>query len=556
MMPRLHLLPQRHLELLSILLVGIVAFLVYANSLANTFTLDDFPVFLNNPAFFGSPLHLFSTIDTVNETQLLPYYRPLTYLTYFAERQLHGFNPFAIRLLNVFLHVLNAVLVFRLARTLFRDQLPASLLVGLLFAAHPILTEGVNFNAGGRNTMLSCLFTLSAYLLHHHAVNRARALIATSGAILFFAGLLSKETTMMILPLIVAREFSASRSIASVTWRPVVFRLFPYGIAAFGYLWLRGATLMKYGIQSGLLPEIGSKLLESRYVTDDLLTRLLHNIYIIPRYLYAIVNPTTLAPRYDIPGDLHLLALPLAGSWLIIITALIWLFTRGRSPATLFGLSWMVLFWIPISGITIIPIPLADRYLYLPIIGFWIVTADQLTRALQPTSPRTRTVAIAGVVVTMCVLAGVSVRRNLDWRNDRTLFTRFVAQYPESHHAYFGLGHAYTQNLPTPQPELAEQAFEKSLALYAMNRNAHRQLGNLLLNRGELNGALAHYSEAIAMFPQDREARINRGITYEKLGRLGDALADYRYYLALPGPETLPQARIHAEERLRELTRR
>ena len=93
-------------ELLTGFLVTVVAFLVYANSLGNSFVGDDHSVILHNPLLRGSPLSLFSGIDTTSDTELLPFYRPLTYLTFLIEQRLHGLTPFFVRLFNVLLHLI------------------------------------------------------------------------------------------------------------------------------------------------------------------------------------------------------------------------------------------------------------------------------------------------------------------------------------------------------------------------------------------------------------------------------------------------------------------
>jgi len=81
-------------------------------------------------------------------------------------------------------------------------------------------------------------------------------------------------------------------------------------------------------------------------------------------------------------------------------------------------------------------------------------------------------------------------------------------------------------------------------------------LGNIKLDNGDLSGALHCYGRAIEVFPYDKEARINRGITLEKLGRPKEALTDYLFFLTSPGSsDNLPGGRQHAEMRIRELSK-
>jgi len=538
-------------------LVAAIAFLVYANSLGNGFVLDDTSVILNNPALKKSFFSLFSINDTTNESQLFPFYRPFTYATFFIEWHLHGFTPFLVRLFNVLLHSANAFLVYQLARNFFKENTGSALLAGVLFAIHPLHSEGVDFNAGGRNTMLACFFSLAAYLLHRHGIDRRQAFYAFAGAVLFLSGLFSKETALMILPCIVALEFSPLRDKPADDRSQALLRLAPYMAATAAYLIMRWMTLSKLGIQTSIVPGFGTTQIENMYLTTGIATRLLDNIYIIPRYLLTIVWPVALAPRYVIPDDLNLLVLPLLGGWIVILGGLGWCITKGRSAATLFGLAWMVLFWLPVSGIVFVPgAPLADRFLYIPAIGLWIVLSDQIGRLFPPDRPAYHRRLMTAVCLVLLTLAITTIRRNLDWRSDLSLYSRFVAQYPDNVHARAGMGKVYYGKSKWQDIEMAEREFEAVLAMDPNFPMIYTYLGNIKLNKNELAEALYNYSRAVEVFPYDKEARINRGITLEKLGRPKEALTDYLFFLASPGSfDKLPGARQHAEQKIRELSK-
>jgi hypothetical protein len=546
-----------HREQLYGLLVAAVAFLVYTNSLSNDFALDDYSVILNNPLLRGKILSLFSSIDTTGEAQLLPFYRPFTYLTFMIEWHLHGLNPFLIRLANVLLHATNAFLVYRLVRTLNRDNIYAALLAGILFAVHPQHSEGVDFNAGGRNTMLACFFSISTYLLHCKSVERKKLFWAIAAAFLFLTGIFSKETGLMILPFIFAIEFQALRKNEPGARLHTFLRLAPYLAAVTIYMVVRWLTLSRLGIQTSIIPGIGTAVLEKMYITTDLGTRLLNDLYIVPHYLLTTIWPVDLSSRYVIPDDLNLLALPLSIAWLCILISLCWLFTRGRSRATFFGIAWAVLFWLPVSGIVLVPgAPLADRFFYIPEIGVWIVISDQLSRLYPSSKPILRTLGLSAIIILLTALAALTYKRNKAWRSNYSLYTDLIRHYPENIHAHVGLGKVYYSNGKEHNTELAEREFEKVVALDPNFPMIYTYLGNIKLNKEDLNGALYCYDKAIEVYPYDKEAHLNRGITLEKLGRPKEAMSDYMFFLTAPGStDDLPGGREHAEKRLRELAR-
>ncbi|MDD2735832.1 MAG: glycosyltransferase family 39 protein [Desulfuromonadaceae bacterium] len=543
-------------EFLFGLFVATIAFLVYANSLGNGFTLDDDSVILNNPVLRGNFFSLFSSIDTTGETQLLPFYRPVTYLTYMIEWHLHGFNPFFVRLANVLLHTANSFLVFRLARSLNKDNVYMALLAGILFAVHPQQSEGVNFNAGGRNTMLACFFSISTYLFHAKSILRENKQWALAGALFFLLGIFSKETAVMILPLIFALEFRMLRTNAPNSRLQAFMRLAPYFAALAVYIVMRWLTLSKLGIQTSIIPGVGTKLLESMYITTTLGTRLLDDLYIIPRYFLTAIWPLHLSSRYVMPEDMNLLVLPLLGGWLCILASIGWICTRGRSTTSLFGLAWIVLFWLPVSGIVFVPgAPLADRFFYIPEIGLWIIIADQFCRHMPIEKPIFRRVAGVTVALLLLVLAALTVVRNQEWRSNYSLYKGLVEHYPENVHAHAGLGKVFYGKEKEHDTAKAEREFEKVIAIDPNFPMIYTYLGNIKLNRDDLAGALYCYSKAIEVYPYDKEARLNRGITLEKLGRPKEAITDYLFFMTTPGSsDNLPGGREHAEKRLRELS--
>jgi hypothetical protein len=522
--------PTERKDLYLALAVAGVAFLVYANSLGNGFVWDDDSVIVANSALKGDALSLFRGIDVTRYSDLNPYYRPLTLLSFLAEERLHGLTPFLVRLFNVILHAANAFLVCRLARSFFTDRF-AALLAGLLFAVHPLHTEGVNFNAGGRNTLLAAFFILASYLVHTRS---AKISGAFAGAVLFLAGVLSKETALAILPFIVAHEVCSLRDSGARLGRQTFARLLLYAGSTALYLVLRDRALSGAGVHLEIMHGLGSRLLD--------------NVYIIPRYLLTVVWPTTLSPNYFIPDDLNVLALPLVVAWLSIATIAGWLLTRGRSRATFFGLNWLTAFWLPVSGIVAIPsAPLADRYLYVPAIGLWLIVADQAARLLQSRAiPRLHAALVA--VLVLLTLGVLTVRRNLDWKSDVTLFSRVVEQYPEQAFGYHNLGCAYLDK--EKDLDLAERNLEKAVALDPLFPRLWTQIGYVRLLRGDYGGALRRYTEALRLNPFDAEAHLNSAIALENLGRSDEAAIEYRNFLATPHNE-LAGARRMAVERVR-----
>src|SRR2546426_381873 len=150
--------------------VGVAAGLVYLSALANGFVFDDLVAIKENPIVSQPKLicYAFST-DYWHGTSADLLYRPLTTFSFALNHLVHGMRPLGFHLVNVLLHVLVSLTVYRVVRQLCADcWLP--LLTALLFAVHPIHTDAVA-SIVGRAELLMALFTLIALSFYIEATS-------------------------------------------------------------------------------------------------------------------------------------------------------------------------------------------------------------------------------------------------------------------------------------------------------------------------------------------------------------------------------------------------
>ncbi len=503
---------------LALIFLGLVSlcFVTYYNSFLNGFVWDDLFIVVNDyNKNIANVLSSFFSADTVFKDDVNAYYRPLNRITYLLEYFFYGFNPKGYHLVNVFIHLINSFLIYLLARLLFNNKfLP--LFASMLFLVHPINAEAVNF-ISARNTLLSTLFSLLACICYIDGINRGNTTKYIWSALCVFLGLLCKETALMAVPLLfLYKNTSYPDLMANLKSRIKPFSFFCIAISA--YLCLR------FYVLSGLiLDSSGGK---------GLFERVFDNIYILPKYLYLIAFPFEMQNRHQLPQSYADHFLLIIFFWLLIFVAIYSIVKYGNS-SHLFCLFWFFINYIPICGL--VPIPsatISERFMYLPAIGLWLLLASLLQSGFESGFFKKSAICIS--VLVLITLAVTTSQRNLDWRDNLSLFSSLVAVTPSSVDGHYNLGQAY---MDQGDQSKAEEHWSQTVKLDPMHSKAWNHLGNLALLKNNLNDAERKYNKSLSINEQNSEAHYNMALIMEQTGRIRQALYHYQSFLQNVPPE-------------------
>jgi tetratricopeptide (TPR) repeat protein len=535
---------------------------VYLNTFGLGFALDSVAMVQGDPRVHAATLHNLGLIiryDYWWPSSIDTLYRPVTTLSFLFNYAILGNakNPAGYHALNVLLHAINSLLVFQLALRLFRDRKPA-FFAACLWALHPIATEAVA-NIAGRADLLAAMWVLIALLLYIGLVSRADGRWPYVVAALFavsLCGFFSKESAAVLPGLMVLWDLSFGTG-----WRGGgARRLAAYGAVAGALLLLVCARYWVFSAAPvGQLPFVdnplrGAGFWEARWTAVRMagmdLLLLLWPLKLSCERGFAQIVPVTASD----PGAW----LALAGIAGILAVVLI----RYRKDKLMFWCAGMFgLALVPVSNLVVmIGATMAERFLYFPSIGFAVAAAGLLWRV------KARVPAQAALICVLVLLAGRTVARNREWRDNLTLAQADVVSAPRSARLREMLATSLIQQDPSGNLDAAIHAGEAAWEILRplppdrIFQQTPARLGAYYRLKGDAVGAPENrgwYEKSLSVLLSARaasqaiekaydQAQLNRqkplatrlahqplymnlGITLARLGRNADAIEALRY---------------------------
>ena len=374
--------------------------------------------------------HLINQYDLDLKSLFFPssgqyYYRPLLYLTFLIDRFLFLCQSGIMHFENVLIHCLNTILVFWLIRQILggpnddRYQI-LPLTTAILFSIHPLTTEPVNW-ISGRTDLLAGSFSLVAFNLFIYNSLKKQWRMEWTAAVFLLAGLLCKEVAAATGPAIFFALMWRDMPCFEAAWSVRLRRLFPYLASGLVYLWMRtGFAILK---DTGFISAVDGAHGAAQI---PLLAKLGSLIKALGFYAMKIIWPFPLNfAIVEINRPLCLVA-----GILTLIVILWWIWRRqGRVSYFLF---WAVLFISPALLVAVNRMawtPLAERYLYIPLVGFSCASGLIFYRYLN------RPLFLCLVAV-LFAFGWSTASRNIVWQRNLTLFADVVKKSPG-----FALGH-------------------------------------------------------------------------------------------------------------------
>lgn len=501
------------------LIVSLAALLAYVNSIPNGFVFDDTLVIEYNSALRDPSrwISLF-TNDYWGTQYKSGLYRPITLVTYALNHWLFGPGPLSFHAVNVLLHVIVSTLLAAYVARIW--TLRAALLVGLLFAVHPVHTEAV---AGvvGRAELLMVLFSLLAARAY---VQNTPTSLATS---LFWGlcAMLSKEQAALLPVFLYVVDRARS---APVKKRQRLLR------NAWFLLPLLLVVAAKWAALGSLVPEDGNRFFGDLPAGIRALS--MTKIFIF--YAKLLFLPIQLCADYGYAaiGEIHSLLDPyvFACCGLLGLFALLLWRLRRSSPLSFTVLTLFLLSLLPISNIVQTGTNMGERLLYLPSVFFCVAIGVWASKELRST---------AALLVVCLAFAALTIRRNADWKNAETLFASAIRVAPGSSRSHANYALALFERGKRSE---ALREVNASLAIAPPSPSFANAIGAILLDAGALERALFFFRDSNRVVPSVL-ASYNEGIALYRMGRGREATEAFGRSLSLAqanGDEVLPSTAL------------
>ena len=504
------------------------------------------------------PIQSMSGLSTIwlspSELPWEAHYWPITYITFWLEHKLWGYEPLAYHIFNLILHSANSCLVFYL---LWRLAVPGAWLAAAVFAIHPVHVEPVVWVIG-RKDLLSTMFCLCLFLVWIRFREQPEPVLwrYALALVLFITALFSKSTIVAVpVVLLIWQWWKGERvQVRHLLW------ILPFFVIGLVYSYLDYSFYI------------------SREKVDfdhSLLDRMMFATQAIWFYIIKLVWPTGLSiiyPKWEF-------GLSSVYSWLSLIGALglagvLWWFKDKTGKGYLAGLSFFVVFLMPVLGFIDYGYMqfayAADRYQYLASVGVIGVACSLavMGSGKLPSVFRTGTVVVAAVV--LAAFGYLSWQQAKHYEDEISLFSHILTYNPVARGANANmsraleslgeferaLDHGYTSienhpklkdgfavtgnaHLSLGQFKEAEGVLRRGFELDPYDRSISGNLAESLRWQEKYEEALYFYRQSIKHNPNQIQAYVGIGDCLFNLKQYEEAITNFRQYLRLEKAPTV-----------------
>ena len=442
-------------------------------------------------------------------------YYPLVHSVFWVGHQVWGDNVVPYHLLNIFLHVSSALLLWRI---LLRLKIPGAWLAAAIFALHPVQVESVAWISELKNALSGFFFFSAAFFYLKFDEKRSRTDYAFA-LILFLLGLMSKSVIATLPPaLLVVFWWKRGR----LDWKKDVVPLLPFFLLGAGSglftTWMERTHIGAQGHQFTL-----------SFIERCLIAGRAFWFYLAK--LFWPAKLTFIYPRWHISQSIWWQYLFVFAA--VALFVVLWsVRKRSRGPLAAFLFFGGMLF--PVLGfVNVYPFVysyVADHFQYLACTGIIVLASACLVPWLTKLQQEKVTLRYLIPTLIVVLFAVLSWKQAHAYQDAETLYLTTLERNPDCWLAYNNLSTIF---LADGNLDKALESANRAVELQPDDMEPHIAVGDVLLRKRRVSEAIGHFQKAISIRPDYGEGYSHLGSAYLLSNRFVEAKEQYQKTLSL-----------------------
>jgi protein O-mannosyl-transferase len=494
------------------IILAVLSFGVYANSLDNEFVFDDESVIVGyTPLQELSSIPKFFTAEEGFHQVIGRYYRPVVSTTYAVDFAIWGLKPSGFHLTNILIHTVTTLLLLSILLKLFGEyeygQI-SSFIGALIFAVHPIHTEAVSWVSGRTDSLVTLFLFLSLlfYIKYRESENNKYLFVSLSA---YALALLSKEMAVTFPVIIFLFDFIYRKKDIEWIKKNIL-----------SYVYFAGLTIVFVMIRFYVLRDVVDRTNYLYFSGKDGMTVFYTMIQTIPVYFRLLFYPVNLLYHYNgvMPDSSSITDIrTLLSLIFLVVLTFVAVITYKNQNVISFSIIFFQISLLPVMNIVPTMNFMAERFLYITSFLISLLTAYYFSKYINGKNRKLFFVLSAAVIF---IFGYLTFQRNADWRTNDTLYS--TAEGRDGSVLLVNAGNIYANKQNYSE---AEKRYKRAIEIRDNSVLAHHNLGLIYLIRGSLDSAEMQIEKGLAIDSLAPDGYLQLANIYQQQGRISEAIA-------------------------------